>query len=507
MFSVLFKQGEKVGEDTLFSNIIKTVSDASATKAPIAKTADKISGFFVPLVILISIITFTVWFLISKEIGFSLARAISVLVISCPCALGLATPVAIMVGNGVSAKKGILFKNATALEYAGKIKTVVFDKTGTITYGQPVVTDIISLTNEDLLLYAYSLELKSEHPLAKAIIKKAGEMQIKHIETKDFKVLSGSGVEAKINDDIIRGGNCKFIEKFINLSDDTKKTVEALTNHGKTPLLFSKNDILLGIIAVSDRIKENAKSTIEELKKLGINTVILTGDNLNTANFVKKEIKADKVIAEVLPSEKANQIIELKKDGLTAMVGDGINDAPALTTADIGIGMDSGTDIAIDSSDIVFVSSNLSLLPKMITISKKTLKIIHENLFWAFIYNIIGIPLAAGVFIPITGWKLTPMFSAFAMSISSLIVVTNALRLNKLNNKKEKKKMEITLKIEGMMCMHCESRVKKILEAIDGVAEAIVSHENDSALIKMTKEIPFETFKEVIENEGYKVIG
>lgn len=503
-------EAQKVGNETLFSKIIKTVNDASSSKAPIAKVADKVSGIFVPVVIIIAIITFIVWIIYGKSIGFSLARAVSVLVISCPCALGLATPVAIMVGNGIGAKQGILFKNAQALEYTGKIKIIALDKTGTITNGKPEVTDIIPFlaTKEELLKYAYSLEIKSEHPLAKAIIKKAQENNIANYESEDFKIFPGNGLLATINGNKVYGGNLKFTQKFISIDDNIIKKANELSDNGKTPLFFVKDDTFLGIIAVTDTIKEDSFSAIKELKEMGIKTVMLTGDNIKTALAVKKQILVDEVIADVLPNDKAKEILNLKSYGKTAMVGDGINDAPALISSDVGIAIGGGSDIAIDTSDVVLLKNSLSDIPKLIKLSKKTLKIIHQNLFWAFIYNIIGIPLAAGVFIPIFNLKLNPMFGALAMSLSSFCVVTNALRLNKinLNNKKEKKKMEIKMNIEGMMCMHCEARVKKCLEEIDGVTEAIVSHEANTATIKTSKEISFETLKSVLEAQGYKVL-
>lgn len=502
-------EAQKVGEETLFSKIIKTVNDASSSKAPIAKVADKVSGIFVPIVIIIAIITFFVWLGLGESVGFSLARAVSVLVISCPCALGLATPVAIMVGNGVGAKHGILFKNAQALEYTGKIKIIALDKTGTITKGKPEVTDIIpfSTNKEELLKYAYSLELKSEHPLAKAIIKKAQEDNITHFESEDFKILPGNGLSATINENKVYGGNLKFIEKFISADDKILNKANELSENGKTPLFFSKENVLLGIIAVTDTIREDSFFAIKELKQMGIKTVMLTGDNIKTALAVKKQVLVDEVIADVLPNDKASKILNLKSYGKTAMVGDGINDAPALISSDVGIAIGGGTDVAIETSDVVLLKNSLSDIPKLIKLSKKTLKIIHQNLFWAFIYNIIGIPLAAGVFIPFFNLKLNPMFGALAMSLSSFCVVTNALRLNNIKfSKKEKKKMEVKMNIEGMMCMHCEARVKKCLEEIDGVSEAIVSHEQNSATIKTTKEIPFDTLKKTVEAQGYKVI-
>ncbi len=501
-------QALKVGEETLFSQIIKSVNDTAATKAPIARVADKISGIFVPFILIISLITFIIWALVGKDIGFSLARAISVLVISCPCALGLATPVAITVGCGMGAKMGILFKNAQALEYTGKIKTVAFDKTGTLTKGEPKVTDIFTFgyTEEDFLSYAYSLELKSEHPLAKAICTYAKEKNIKLIESDNFELLPGSGVKAKINDKTIFGGNLKFILQKTTIDFQIKEIISSLSEEGKTPLLFLNENMLMGIIAVQDELREDSCFAINELKKLGIKTAIITGDNGKTAMAIKNKINADEVYSEVLPSQKAEIVKALSKNGKIAMIGDGINDAPALVAADVGIAIGAGTDIAIESSDVILINNSLTNVIRLIKLSKKTLKIIYENLFWAFIYNILGIPLAAGIFIPVTGWKLSPMFGAMAMSISSFIVVINALRLYNTKNKKEKTKMEITMKIEDMMCMHCEARVKKVLEACDGVTEALVSHEKNLAIVKTNKEIPFDTLKAIVENEGYKVI-
>ncbi len=495
-----------VGEETLFSQIIKAVNDSAGTKAPIARVADKISGIFVPFILAISLITFIIWLILDMEFSFALTRAISVLVISCPCALGLATPVAITVGCGMGAKMGILFKNAQALEYTGKIKTVAFDKTGTLTKGKPKVTDIITfdIEEEKLLSYAYSLEIKSEHPYAKAICMYAKEKNTGLISSENFEMLPGSGVKATINNETVYGGSFKFISQKTDIDNNKKELVSALADAGKTPLFFIKENKLLGIIAVQDELRQESICAIKELKKFGIKTVIITGDNEKTATVIKNKVMTDSVYSEVLPTKKAEIIRELSKDGKIAMVGDGINDAPALMAADVGIAIGTGTDIAIDSSDVLLINNNLTNIIKLIKLSRKTLKIIYENLFWAFIYNILGIPLAAGVFIPITGWELTPMFGAMAMSISSVTVVTNALRI--YNNKKEKKKMEITMKIEGMMCMHCEARVKKVLEAYDGVTEAIVSHEKNLATIKADKDIPFETLKAIVENEGYKVI-
>ena len=504
----------KVGEDTSLSQIIKMVSDAASSKAPIAKVADKVSGVFVPVVILIALITTLIWLLAGEAFGFALSRGISVLVISCPCSLGLATPVAIMVGNGVGARNGILFKNAEALEQTGKIKTVALDKTGTITSGKPQVTDIIPLNNyneTDLLKIAYSLEKKSEHPLASAIINYAEDKNLSADDVKDFEVFPGNGISGKINDDIIWGGNLKFIEDKAIISNDVKEIAAKESNSGKTPLFFVKNEFVIGIICVADTIKDDSKNAITKLKNLGIKVIMLTGDNKQTANAVKEKVGVSEVVSDVLPQEKEKVISDFKKHSKIAMVGDGINDAPALTSADIGIAVGAGTDVAIDAADIVLMKDSLSDVVTAIKLSKKTLKNIHENLFWAFIYNIVGIPLAAGVLIPTFGIKLEPMFAAAAMSLSSFCVVLNALRLNffKLNNEieiKEKKVMEKTIKIEGMMCVHCEGRVKSALEAIDGVLEAIPDHNTNSALIKLSKEVSDDLLKKTVEEQGYNVI-
>ena len=467
----------KVGEDTTLSQIIKMVSDASATKAPIAKVADKVSGVFVPVVISIAVVTIIVWLLCGATFGNALVRGISVLVISCPCALGLATPVAIMVGNGVGAKNGILFKNATSLETTGKVSYVLLDKTGTITNGTPVVTDIIpseNYTEDNLLSYASSLESKSEHPLAKAVVQKAIDSSIKTLDTTDFKSLTGNGVSAKINGKTIVGGSVKHISSIANIDENIIKKADDLATKGKTPLLFVMDNQLLGIIAVADVVKSDSPKAIKELQKMGIKVVMVTGDNEKTAQAIAKESGVDEVIAGVLPDGKEKVVTQYKQKGMVAMVGDGINDAPALTRADIGIAIGAGTDVAIDSADIVLMKSKLTDVSGAIRLSRGTLRNIHENLFWAFIYNVIGIPLAAGVWIPIFGWTLSPMFGAAAMSLSSFCVVTNALRLNFLNirsskrdrkiknktNKKEKNTMTTTLKINGMMCPHCEATVK-----------------------------------------------
>jgi len=501
-----------VGEDTTFSQIIQMVKDASASKAPIAKIADKVSGIFVPVVILISLITIAAWLLLGESVGFSLARGISVLVISCPCALGLATPVAIMVGNGVGAKNGILFKNATSLEQAGKINIVALDKTGTITIGKPKITDIIpaeNISEAELISLAFSLEAKSEHPLAKAIIEKAAELGISAHEVSDFSIFPGNGLSGKIGADTLIGGNIKFIEAKTTLSENDKDICKKLAIEGKTPLLFSKNDNLIGIIAVADVIKGESPDAINELKKMGIRVVMLTGDNEITAKAIASRAGIDEVISGVMPEEKEKVIINLQKEGKVCMVGDGINDAPALTRADIGIAIGAGTDIAIDAADIVLVKSILSDVPAAIRLSKATLKNIHQNLFWAFFYNIIGIPLAAGVWIPIFGWTLNPMFGAAAMSLSSFCVVSNALRLNMIKikkTKKEKEKMEKVLKIEGMMCPHCEARVKKVLEELDGVSEAVASHKDGTATVILSADVSDELLKTTVENQGYKVL-
>lgn len=512
----------KVGEDTTLSQIIKMVSDASATKAPIAKVADKVSGVFVPIVISIAVVTIIVWLLCGATFGNALVRGISVLVISCPCALGLATPVAIMVGNGVGAKNGILFKNATSLETTGKVSYVLLDKTGTITNGTPVVTDIIpseNYTQDDLLSYASSLESKSEHPLAKAVVQKAIDSNIKTLDTTDFKSLTGNGVSAKINGKTIVGGSVKHISSITNIDENIIKQADDLATKGKTPLLFVMDNQLLGIIAVADVVKSDSPKAIKELQNMGIKVVMVTGDNEKTAQAIAKESGVDEVIAGVLPDGKEKVVTQYKEKGMVAMVGDGINDAPALTRADIGIAIGAGTDVAIDSADIVLMKSKLTDVSGAIRLSRGTLRNIHENLFWAFIYNVIGIPLAAGVWIPIFGWTLSPMFGAAAMSLSSFCVVTNALRLNFLNirsskrdrkiknktNKKEKNTMTTTLKINGMMCPHCEATVKTALESIDGVTSAEVSHESGTAVVTLSKEVSEDVLKKAVVDKGYTV--
>lgn len=510
----------RVGEDTTLSQIIKMVSDAAATKAPIAKIADKVSGVFVPIVISIAVITTVIWLITGQTFGYALARGISVLVISCPCALGLATPVAIMVGNGVGAKNGILFKTAVSLEETGGANTVVLDKTGTITEGKPKVTDIIPIntTENELLSLAFSLEIKSEHPLAKAIVQKGEETSVTRAEVQKFKALSGNGVTGELNGQTLYGGSLKFISEKVSIDDETIKITETLAENGKTPLLFCTPNELSGIIAVADTIKEDSPRAIKELQNMGIRVVMLTGDNEKTANAIGIQAGVDEVIAGVMPDGKEKVVRQLRDKGKVIMVGDGINDAPALTRADIGIAIGAGTDIAIDSADVVLMNSKLSDVPSAIRLSRATLKNIHENLFWAFFYNAIGIPLAAGLFINLFGWELNPMFGAAAMSLSSFCVVSNALRLNfkdihnskrdkKIKFKyKEKKVMEITMKIEGMMCPHCEAHVKKALEGVAEVREAIVSHKDGTAIVTLDADAAPATLKKAVEEQGYKVI-
>lgn len=511
-----------VGEDTALSQIIKMVSDAAATKAPVAKIADKVSGVFVPAVIVIALITIAVWLLCGQTVGYALARGISVLVISCPCALGLATPVAIMVGNGMGARKGILFKTASSLEAAGKIQIAVLDKTGTITKGEPKVTDVIpfGISENELLQYAYSIETKSEHPLAKAIIVKAEELSLNPYEVTDFKAESGNGLSAEYNGKRIIGGSKKYISSIIGISNDILSKADKLSEEGKTPLFFMLDNKLLGIIAVADVIKEESPKAIKQLQNMGIKVVMLTGDNERTAKAVGKLAGVDEVIAGVMPDGKEKVVAELKKHGKVLMVGDGINDAPALTRADIGMAIGSGTDIAIDAADVVFMKSKLTDVPAAVRLSRKTLRNIHENLFWAFIYNVIGIPLAAGVWIPLLGWQLNPMFGAAAMSLSSFCVVTNALRLNffditnpkkdrkiKYKSKKDDNAMTKTMKIDGMMCSHCEGRVKQSLEGLAQVSQAEVSHEKGTAVVTLTAEVSNDVLKKTVEDQGYNVIS
>ncbi len=522
-------QATRVGEDTTLSQIIQMVSDAAATKAPIAKVADKVSGVFVPAVITIAVITTFVWLLAGESFGFALARGISVLVISCPCALGLATPVAIMVGNGMGAKHGIMFKTAVSLEQTGKVQIVALDKTGTITSGEPKVTDIYPAegeTDDSLMKLAYGLEAKSEHPLAKAILAKGQELGLEAEEVSDFQALPGNGLSARLDGAELLGGSQKFISEKVLVSAQLKQKAEYLAEEGKTPLFFAREGKLAGIIAVADVIKEDSPRAVKELQNMGIRVVMLTGDNERTAKAIGAQAGVDQVIAGVLPDGKEQIIRSLKEQGMVAMVGDGINDAPALTRADIGIAIGAGTDIAIDAADVVLMKSRLSDVPAAIRLSRATLRNIHENLFWAFIYNIIGIPLAAGVWYPVFGWKLNPMFGAAAMSLSSFCVVTNALRLNlfrmydasrdkklkhavqiqTIQENKEEETMKKTMKIEGMMCGHCEARVKKTLEALEGVAEAVVSHEEGTAVVTLNGEVSDEVLKKAVEDQDYKVI-
>ena len=526
-------EATRVGEDTTLSQIIKIVSDAAATKAPIAKIADKVSGIFVPAVITIAIITIIGWLLAGESVGFALARGISVLVISCPCALGLATPVAIMVGNGVGAKHGILFKTAVSLEEAGKVDIVALDKTGTITNGQPKVTDILpvdGISEQELLETAFSLEKKSEHPLAKAIVEYGEEKNFTVSVVDNFKAVPGNGLTGTLNEETLIGGNLLFIEKSLSISKELKHSAEQLASAGKTPLFFAKENRLLGMIAVADVIKEDSPQAINELKAMGIHVVMLTGDNERTAKAIGEQAGVDNVIAGVLPDGKESVIQALGKKGKVAMVGDGINDAPALTRADVGIAIGAGTDVAMDAADVVLMKSKLADVPAAIRLSRGVLRNIHENLFWAFFYNTIGIPLAAGLLISVLGWKLNPMFGAAAMSLSSFCVVTNALRLNLLNirsTKKDKKKknaidvslininnnekkevneMTKTMNIKGMMCGHCEATVKKALEALPEVASAEVSHEKGTAVVTLEKEIADDVLKKTVEDKDYEVV-
>ena len=516
----------RVGEDTTLSQIIQMVSDAAATKAPIAKIADRVSGVFVPTVITIAVITIIVWLIAGQSIGFALSRGIAVLVISCPCALGLATPVAIMVGNGMGARNGIMFKTAVSLEETGKMQIVALDKTGTITSGEPKVTDIIpaaGVTEDTLLKYAYALENKSEHPLARAILEKAKEENAGIEEVTGFQALLGNGLTAILDGHTLYGGNHTFISSKVSVDGDIQKKAEKLAEAGKTPLFFGNEDRLLGVIAVADVIKEDSPQAIKELQNMGIHVVMLTGDNERTAKAIGQQAGVDEVIAGVLPEGKEQVIRKLKEKGKVAMVGDGINDAPALTRADMGIAIGAGTDVAIDAADVVLMKSRLSDVPAAIRMSRATLRNIHENLFWAFFYNIIGIPLAAGVWYPLFGWKLNPMFGAAAMSLSSFCVVSNALRLNlfkmydaskdkKLKAKKEKKRskkedktMKKIMHIEGMMCGHCEAAVKKALEALPQVDEAVVSHETGTAELTLNAEIADDVLEKTVEDKDYTV--
>ena len=530
-------EATRVGEDTTLSQIIQMVSDAAATKAPIAKIADKVSGVFVPAVITIAVITIIVWLLAGESVGFALARGISVLVISCPCALGLATPVAIMVGNGMGAKNGILFKTAVSLEETGKVQIVALDKTGTITNGEPVVTDMVpaeGVTEESLLALAASLEKRSEHPLAKAILKYVGEQHLTVEDVSEFEALPGNGLTAVRNGVKLAGGNYAFIRTQTEVPEDLLKQSETLAEQGKTPMFFTQNGRLAGIIAVADTMKEDSRQAVSELRNMGIRVVMLTGDNERTARAIGAQAGVDDVIAGVLPDGKESVIRKLQRYGKVAMVGDGINDAPALTRADMGIAIGAGTDVAIDAADVVLMKSRLSDVAAAVSLSRATLRNIHENLFWAFFYNVIGIPLAAGVWIPIFGWTLNPMFGAAAMSLSSFCVVTNALRLNlfnmhdakkdkklknpaiikelvdnnKTNHNQENKEigtMKKTMKIEGMMCGHCEATVKKALEGLDGVTSAEVSHEAGTAVVELSADVADDVLKKTVEDKDYKV--
>ena len=530
-------EASRVGEDTTLSQIIKMVSDAAATKAPIAKIADRVSGIFVPAVITIAVITTIVWLLTGQTFGYALARGISVLVISCPCALGLATPVAIMVGNGMGAKNGILFKTAVSLEETGKVQIVALDKTGTITSGQPEVTDILpaeGFSEEQLLTLAFSLEQKSEHPLAKAVLKKAEERKLHAYEISDFQALPGNGLSGIMNSQTLMGGSMKFISSRVSVPDSLKQQAEHLAEQGKTPLLFASDNKLAGIIAVADVIKEDSPQAVKELQNMGIQVVMLTGDNEKTARAIGKQAGVDEVIAGVLPDGKESVIRSLKEQGKVAMVGDGINDAPALTRADIGIAIGAGTDIAIDAADIVLMKSRLSDVPAAIRLSRATLRNIHENLFWAFFYNVIGIPLASGVWIPIFGWTLNPMFGAAAMSLSSFCVVTNALRLNlfkvhdasrdkkikqavsilpekdynESNKEKETTSMvKITVNVEGMMCPHCEAHVNEAIKAAFQAEDVVSSHEKKTTVFTSPEHVDEDKIREVIKNAGYEVTG
>ena len=517
-------EATRVGEDTTLAQIIQMVSDAAATKAPIAKIADRVSGVFVPVVITIAVITTLVWLLVGQTIGFALARGISVLVISCPCALGLATPVAIMVGNGMGAKNGILFKTAVSLEEAGKVQIVALDKTGTITRGEPKVTDLLpadGVSEAELLRLALALEKKSEHPLARAILHYAEERSVAAAEVTDFQALPGNGLTAQLEGKTLCGGNLKFISTRAAVPAALQRKAEELAAQGKTPLFFAADGALTGIIAVADVIKEDSAQAVRELQNMGIHVVMLTGDNERTARAIGAQAGVDEVIAGVLPEGKEAVIRKLRNNGKVAMVGDGINDAPALTRADIGIAIGAGTDVAIDTADVVLMKSRLSDVPAAIRLSRATLKTIHQNLFWAFFYNVVGIPLAAGVWIPLLGWQLNPMFGAAAMSLSSFCVVTNALRLNlfdlrdaakdhkiKQNKPKEElKPMEKTMKVEGLMCMHCDARVKKVLEALPEVAEATANHETGIVVVTLNAPVADEVLKKTVEDQDYKVLS
>ena len=519
-------EATRVGEDTTLSQIIKMVSDAAATKAPIAKVADRVSGIFVPAVMAIAVITMVIWLLVGQDVGFALSRGISVLVISCPCALGLATPVAIMVGNGIGAKNGILFKTAVSLEEAGKVDVVALDKTGTITEGAPKVTDIVpaeGMSGDELLRQAYSLEVKSEHPLAKAIVEAAEERDLKPLEVSEFTIMPGNGLSAREDGAVLMGGSLSFAGDNLDIPQSVAEKADLLAEEGKTPLFFGRDGRLLGMIAVADVIKKNSPEAVDQLRNMGVDVVMITGDNRRTAEAIGRQACVDRVIAGVLPEGKEAAIRELQKEGRVAMVGDGINDAPALTRADMGIAIGAGTDVAIDAADVVLMNSDLLDVPKAIRLSRLTLRNIHQNLFWAFIYNVIGIPLAAGAWIHLLGWQLNPMFAAAAMSLSSFCVVTNALTLNLFDirtakhDKKRKHKvmsiekeettMEKTMNIEGMMCAHCEAAVKKALEGLDGVKEAKVSHEAGTAVVDMDKAVSDDVLKKAVEDKDYKVVS
>lgn len=527
-------EATRVGEDTALSQIIKMVSDAAATKAPIAKVADKVSGIFVPAVIAIAAVTILVWLLVGQTVGFALARGISVLVISCPCALGLATPVAIMVGNGIGARRGILFKTAVSLEATGKVQIAALDKTGTITEGDPKVTDIIpvhGVSEDELMTYAYSLEAMSEHPLAKAVVAAAEERGLETMDISDFRILPGSGLSAMLDGEALYGGSLSFASETAELDDEIRRKAESLAEEGKTPLFFIKDKNILGMIAVADVIREDSPAAVKELQDMGIRVVMITGDNRRTAEAVGKQAGVDQVIAQVLPDGKEAAIRELQKYGKVAMVGDGINDAPALTRADTGIAIGAGTDVAIDAADVVLMNSSLSDVPAAVRLSRLTLRNIHQNLFWAFIYNVIGIPLAAGVWIHLLGWQLNPMFGAAAMSMSSFCVVTNALTLNLFDirntrhdrkrkridipqiineieeDDKEEPGMKKTIKIEGMMCKHCEASVKGSLESLDGVKGAKVSHEKGTAVVKLADDVADDVLRKAVEDKDFKVLS
>lgn len=527
-------EATRVGEDTALSQIIKMVSDAAATKAPIAKVADKVSGIFVPAVIAIAAVTILVWLLVGQTVGFALARGISVLVISCPCALGLATPVAIMVGNGIGARRGILFKTAVSLEATGKVQIAALDKTGTITEGDPKVTDIIpvhGVSEDELMTYAYSLEAMSEHPLAKAVVAAAEERGLETMDISDFRILPGSGLSAMLDGEALYGGSLSFASETAELDDEIRRKAESLAEEGKTPLFFIKDKNILGMIAVADVIREDSPAAVKELQDMGIRVVMITGDNRRTAEAVGKQAGVDQIIAQVLPDGKEAAIRELQKYGKVAMVGDGINDAPALTRADTGIAIGAGTDVAIDAADVVLMNSSLSDVPAAVHLSRLTLRNIHQNLFWAFIYNVIGIPLAAGVWIHLLGWQLNPMFGAAAMSLSSFCVVTNALTLNLFDirntrhdrkrkridipqiineieeDDKEEPGMKKTIKIEGMMCKHCEASVKGSLESLDGVKGAKVSHEKGTAVVKLADDVADDVLRKAVEDKDFKVLS